>query len=483
MKSRIAGLSEARVEWRRIEDFIRRGTRIIAALAFLCAFYSCQSNDTGLPGQAGPEGQPGLPSGSSPPVDIPLPITNLMTVSGPDSFGNVRVTGAPGAVLQKALVEVSDLNQDGNAAMLKFDSVKDVEIGANADGSFQITLQAKIGDTLRVVQVVNGNSSPPVDLVVSGKILSLDVIPKDLRLSDSLNQALFTGSKDDQGEVLSLDLDPLPGSFPEVIVQLPHFSGITDFVATAGQGLAISPSDAGLYSFPLDGSEAPVLTPMWMPLKIVVDSDKELAVIGKGGSPSLVLYDFNENRITCSIDLPDPADPGLASSQIPELALIQPSLGPQVRLIVLSQFADGSWMLRKIRIDATNCSHFEGLDIPLTQDIQPGDMAVASDGNVAWLSDSAGDRVLRIDLVNSQVQEISVGKAPLGLALEEDLNVLWVVNQGNNSVTVVNTSDFTTRTRSGIGLTPTRIVLDPAHSRALVLSLFDQSLDLIDLAF
>jgi len=437
----------------------------------------------------------GTPSNStidtSPPVDIPPPISNLMTVSGPDADGQVRITGSRGAVLNGALVQVTDLTQGGMARLeayflaSAFAQETPIDVIANPDGSFQLTLRAKIGDILRVVQIVNGHASPPVDLVVTGKSLLLDIVPKDLKLQQAQGVAFIVGPEGDHGVVLQLALDPLPGSFPELVADLPGFSGITQFVLEdeKGFGLATSTSDNGLYRVALDHSSPPIFTAVPAPLGLAVSEDGDWAVLGSdAGSPSLFIYDGEENKIVCSLNLKDPNHPDLVALRSPNVAMLPAVPGPFLRFVVLTQFSDSSWLLSALRVHLGNCTLEEESNVSL-QLSQPGDLALSNDGSVAWLSDTGSDRVFRTDLKSLDIEGIAVGKAPLGLALSEDLATLWVVNQLANSITAINTQDLSTRTLSGIGMSPSRIAVDADHSRALVLSTLDQSVVLVDLPF
>lgn len=439
-------------------------------------------------GSAGGDSQ-----GTAPPVDIPIPISNLITVSGPDANGEVRVTGAPGAVLNGALVRVSNLGQRGLA--IRFSEVflasawaqqTAAEVTANADGSFQLTLKAQIGDTLRVVQILSGQESPPLDLIVNGNILSLDIFPKALGIETAQGSAFIAGSEGDQGQVFRLDLEGLPGNFPELVMSLPNFSGITELRLKAGSpiALAISPQDEGLYRLTLDGSEPALLTPLTQPLSIDIADDSDQAGIGTGEAGStLRTYDAIANQLICSIDLEHPDDPSLQALRSPLLAATSPTPGIHLDFIVLTQFSDLSWLLGKVRIHGGNCSSHLLFSATLPELLQPGELAVESSGTLAWLSDRDGDRVFRIDLESAQVQSVEVGKAPLGLALSQDFETLWVVNQGDNSISAVNLIDLSTRSRDGIGLAPSRIAIDAAHVRALVLSTLDQTMVLVDLNF
>lgn len=430
--------------------------------------------------------------GTSPPLDIPLPISNLMTVVGPDAEGNVRVTGAPGAVLPGAGVRVSLLATAGASLRPGFSWIASAwaqdaatESQAGADGSFQLTLRAKIGDVLRVVQIVSGAESPPVDLTVTGKALPLPVFPKALELRPAQDELVVAGSLGDEAQLLRLALEPLPGSFPEPLVTLPQFSGISGLALESDSELAfaVSAADGGLYRIALDASEPPALTPLPGALSVDVSSDNGFAVIGGEGVPSLRFFDIATGQQTCVVSLVHPERPELPALRVPYLAVVPPSPGPHVRLVIVAQFSDLSWALLERQIHSQTCNVTVNNYAVLPELREPGALAASGDGTVAWVSDRGGDRVFRVEWASGSVAAVEVGEAPLGLALDEARGALWVVLQGENALARVALDDLSVRRRDGVGLSPSHLVVEAVRDRALVLSETDRSLLLLDLDF
>ena len=122
--------------------------------------------------------------GVSPPVGIPAPVSQLMQIQGPDPTGVVAVVGEPGSVLPDAVVSAANIDQGGQViqasiwerwilgaahAQISPNSPIDQterDVVAASDGSFRMRLTGGQGDTLRFVQNVGGEKSPPTDLTV-----------------------------------------------------------------------------------------------------------------------------------------------------------------------------------------------------------------------------------------------------------------------------------------------------------------------------
>lgn len=122
--------------------------------------------------------------GVSPPVGIPAPVSQLMKIQGPDPTGVVSVIGDPGSVLPDAVVSAANIDQGGQVIQASLweswlFGVANAQVSPNmpidqterdvvaaSDGSFRMRLTGSQGDTLRFVQNVGGDKSPPTDVTV-----------------------------------------------------------------------------------------------------------------------------------------------------------------------------------------------------------------------------------------------------------------------------------------------------------------------------
>ena len=113
--------------------------------------------------------------GASPPIGIPAPVSNLMTISPPDANGTVGLLGEPGAVLRDAVVSSANITEGGTVRLWERAlygvaqaqaTQMDRTVVAASDGSFRMRLFGKPGDVIRVVQSLGGEQSPGTDLTV-----------------------------------------------------------------------------------------------------------------------------------------------------------------------------------------------------------------------------------------------------------------------------------------------------------------------------
>lgn len=122
--------------------------------------------------------------GISPPIGIPAPVSQLLMIQGPDPTGVVSVIGEAGSVLPDAVVSAANIDQGGqviqaslweswlfgvaNAQTTPNSPIDQTErdVVAASDGSFRMRLTGSQGDTLRFVQNVGGDKSPPTDVTV-----------------------------------------------------------------------------------------------------------------------------------------------------------------------------------------------------------------------------------------------------------------------------------------------------------------------------
>lgn len=119
---------------------------------------------------------------ASPPLGIPAPVSSLMTLEGPDVNGTISIIGAPGAVLSDAIVTGTNIGLVSQArpwtrwflsSAVAQDSTQSQRIVvAASDGSFRMRVVGKTGDIIRIVQTVDGETSPATDLVVTDSDLN-----------------------------------------------------------------------------------------------------------------------------------------------------------------------------------------------------------------------------------------------------------------------------------------------------------------------
>ena len=101
----------------------------------------------------------------------------------------------------------------------------------------------------------------------------------------------------------------------------------------------------------------------------------------------------------------------------------------------------------------------------------------------ALITDSDNDQVIRVNLSTENQTEIEVGDNPLGVVVNFDGSLAYVVNAEDRTITTIDLSDNSTSTSDAIlGLSPTEIVVDPNgdNSEVGVLNTGDESVTVID---
>ena len=101
-------------------------------------------------------------------------------------------------------------------------------------------------------------------------------------------------------------------------------------------------------------------------------------------------------------------------------------------------------------------------------------VALAGDDAVEVLDITLGEEINRIRLKPED--------SPQELALTPDGKILLAVNNGSNTVSLIDPLSYLEVTRIKVGSNPTSILLDPAGTKAYVFNSFSQDISIIDIA-
>ncbi len=445
-------------------------------------------------------GMVGCGSVSSPPAGIPAPVSNLMTVSNPDSNGEVTVTGSPGSVESGATVSAGNISEGGMVWRLEKlwigtahaqDAGVTAMVIANADGSFRLVIKGKVGEIIRVIQIVNGQLSTPTDLAVAEDTIALNFPPRDVAMHEPLHIAFVTGADESAGLVVSLNLASGTTllSFPDPTLSFPGRTGITGITMDpdAGKGLVISPTENTLISFPLASPSSFTVRPITAPQAIDSWPNQQRSAVGvAGATASLFAFDDAVNNFfePCFFLITEPG--GKTPHQSTPFVDVEDDnpVGP-MQIIAASQFADGVWVVSRVLFHDTCSTGFSpDKQVVLPSGVTPGGLVSFKKSDSALVTNSAGHEVLVIDLFNQVVANtIQVGNGPKGVAVDLIDNKAYVVNSVDNSVTSINLSNFATNTVGSVGLAPSEIAIDSNTHQAVILSQIDQAAVILDLDF
>lgn len=113
----------------------------------------------------------------------------------------------------------------------------------------------------------------------------------------------------------------------------------------------------------------------------------------------------------------------------------------------------------------------------------PAHVVPSADGTRAFVTDSAGNAVLEVDLKSRQVtRRVSVGNYPHGLRLSPDGQTLAVANMKDGTVSLIDVQTLTEQRRVGVGRRPVQVGFTP-DGRSLLVSLnAEDRLAIVDLA-
>lgn len=429
---------------------------------------------------------------ASPPASLPAPISQLMTVGNPDSFGEVSIVGAEGSVLGGATVTA-----DVDVPIAGFTRLENWLMGAawaqvgngistqaDENGAFELRIPAQIGDNLLLFQSLGDRRSPDVDLKVSGRIVRLPVTPRGLAPANSgMLGVSATEGDNDSGNYFALNFSSgFPGfSFPEPDAIFPQCPEIKSLVVDLedGLGYAACLGNEALLNYAV-GDSVNGLSPMIQGLPglgfVGGDPEKDLGVLGLSDPDNSVqVFDTATAQLDCTIPIKNPlAD---VEHQETPFALWNDSLiAPDLEILVaLSHYADGSWIVSQIEF--TDCFNYTVVSqMPLPVEMEPGGMTAFMGGNLVLVTNTSGNVVYWVDMLGKSVNAIPTGPEPVGIAVRPEVPEALIVNRGDNSLTQLNLSDFTAVQWAIEALAPTEIVVLEAQGLAAILSTGDNSI-------
>jgi DNA-binding beta-propeller fold protein YncE len=440
----------------------------------------------------------------SPPVGIPAPVSQLLSVSNPDANGTVTLTGAPGSVVAGADVTAANTTQGGVVQKLKLELVlyRTAHAGngddngdvtapltntaiAGPDGSFQLILHADIGDEIQVVQTVNGETSPPASIVVEGKSVDLGWPPRDLAVDPQTGRIFVTTEGDEDGFVFILNFidEGAPLSLPQPDVTFSGMPGIGEIALDSvnDRGLVLFTSENSVINFGLTGGGQPVQHVVSLPLSVDILPDGFQAVIGAEDPLNSIWFYrmWQDPGLQCSVEIIDTLNRA-AHVATPFVAIRRDALSV-IQVLAVSEFDNGSFILSKFQFVDTCPTDLDVLQIPLPEFINPGGLVSFNQTDNALISDAGSNLVYVADFNDSSLSELQVGNGPRGIAVNENGTKAYVVNRGDNSLSAINLGDFSVQTQQGVALSPTEIGLLPGGTQAVLLSSGDQLVVLVDL--
>ncbi|MBI4411610.1 MAG: hypothetical protein HY541_03905 [Deltaproteobacteria bacterium] len=410
---------------------------------------------------------------ATPPASIPAPVSGLISISSPDTEGFVRITGGAGSVENNAEVQVNNLTISSS-----------VSANADADGSFETEIAASIGDSLEILQTVDGSTSTASAEEVPGNAPLVEEIPVDTAVLSDLDEGIV-GTTDGTDSFLYI--------FDLVSFELSGTVTVEDFNLTA---LDYDTESREGYLIDYTNSRAAVLTEagelkggstlsITKPTAVAAMEEEYLAIVGQESSGvSVTVIDNSNSTPTTSVTALLPHPEGTAGHRRTfALSFDETASEGIVALAGLSIFSNNDTVLSYVLYDINAESLSLSFQVNLGNG-EFGDVILFSDGEEALVSDRDNDTVIRFSGTEFATQEtIVVGDHPAGMAVEESTGIAFVANEDANSITLIDLTDNsvsgTQTTDDGVGLSPVALSVDDDPSVVVIANEASRSITLL----
>jgi hypothetical protein len=407
-------------------------------------------------------------STSSPPVDIPSPVSHL-SISSPDATGQVTVTGEAGFADAGTTVTVENTTTS-SARLLPSWVIQDAfaqTVSATAtvaaDGSFSTHLAASEGDTLTVTYTSGGTETSAEDSVPDAQpLISSTVTLYDVSIDEDLGVAIIVGTDDVDGYVFMLDLATLTVTDSLVISDASGLSRV-----------AVDPANDELIAIDTTNAVAYLLQTSDLTLEetVAVLSPGDVTMGPSGGYAliphieSTVAVSFFDMTTDAPIGTGDATgDDGETHSSSLYVDIV--NNGTNEISAMISQLSDDEYHLIVHTIDTTEGTLTQTNAVELTG-IVPAGIVLLADGQTVYITDQSGDQVVKVDLTDESQSTIEVGDAPSGITVNEVDQLAYVVNTNDRTVSIIDlTDDSVTLSSVALGLAPGKIDTDRDTSGA-----------------
>lgn len=423
---------------------------------------------------------------SSPPVDIPSPVSHL-SISSPDTDGNVRVAGAAGFADAGSTVTVTSTPASSSVVRQSVQAkpllTTTATVTANADGSFVITLESSVGATITVTFTLESTLSETDSSVPDNKpLIPDDVILFDVSVDGDLAQAGVVGSDGTDGFVYIVDLNEA------VISKTITLTGATDAFrisvdTTTGYYYVIDDVNELLWEVSPDSgviSSASVTDPS----DVVAGETGNFAIVTHdSGSFTASYYDVLTDTTT---PLQSPTFPAEATHIGTDYVDLQFD-GMDNHVAMVSEMSDGLFYVYKYIVFDQTSSFYAG-EITLSGDdigtvTAPGGIALFKQGTEVLVTDAENDRVLRVSFSDSSnFTVIDVGTFPTGVTVDDANHLAYVVNSLDDTVSVIDLTTDQQISTVDTGILPLEVALDSTSSlsTAVAVSAFDNTVTIIE---
>jgi hypothetical protein len=401
----------------------------------------------------------GSAGGESPQTSIPAPVSHL-SISSPDSDDLVRITADVGFTDASSTVTFSNplaTTSLWDYVIANAYALVTQTLTSNADGSFQGTIQAAIGDVVTVSYTINGVTTSQ-DLTVPDNVPPLPATAdiQDVSIDPNTGKALVVANDGTDGFVYVIDL---ANKTFEATLTLPGASGATRIATdpTTGDSIVLDTVNIDALHIRLTNG-VPVLVAN---TAIIPSSDVAAGPAGNyvliahtDPSPAISFFNLSTNSPTTTGDSQSEAGVDQASA----LFIATAFDGTNDRAAVLSQMPDSSLLITTHTINEGVPSIAESGATVVTA-TTPGGLYLFASATEALFTDASANTVQRVDLSGGGSTAITVGNSPSGVVVDETNQIAFVVNNGDRNVSIIALSDNAVTTTEDVGLEPTQIAI------------------------
>jgi YVTN family beta-propeller protein len=263
-------------------------------------------------------------------------------------------------------------------------------------------------------------------------------------------------------------------------------SGWYEMTARAAVSLILigaSASDAALAQSSTS-SQGWILTPAGRqialgdrPLTIAASPDGRTLLVGNDGQSTESLMVIDRESATVRQTIPYPA---------PEALFVGLVFSPDGKHVYAS--AGGNNKIRTYTVDGQQLVEGEPIMLPTERDgkktnLYPAGLAIATDGNTLFVANNVDDSLSLIDLTGRTVTAtLPVGHNPYAVLLSDDGKTVYVSNWGEQSVSVADAASGLVRQKLTVGTHPSALALSTARRELYVANSDSDSISVIDTA-
>lgn len=431
-------------------------------------------------------GSPASGGGETPAIDIPSPVSQLISVASPNEDGNVRVTGLAGAADANSTVTITNTTQHQASlidyVMARAWAVTTLDVTANADGSFQGEVEGQDGDTIEIALTLNA-AAQTVTKTVPELVIPLPTTMniQDVAVNASAGQAVIVSNDGTDGFVHLIDLNT------NTLINTTTLTGASGANRIASDPtnqnlLVIDPTNVAAWAIQLAGNSAVANGP-----NAIVDSvdvaagtgEDYMIIVHTFADPLQTMSFFDMNTLSGNFVGNVQSDAG-SNHQSSLLADVQ-SDGANDLVGLVSLFDDDIFYLTTHQVDEAIPSLNQQSATALTGLATPGGIALLNNASEALITDRDNDVVLRVNIATDTLTTIEVGDNPQGVSVSSDGTTAFVVNSTDATLSIIDLASNRESDTVSLGLTPTQCALDPSGGTdtVVIINTGDETVSLI----